>query len=127
MKIRSETAHLHSYDNYCNSVAYNSLAQERPMIERQLTPGAVNAPDSKNLTMRSIISAIASMFMLGLIWLYRLIFSPLLSGRCRFEPSCSCYAEEAIKKHGPASGAKLALKRLLRCHPWGPFGSDPVP
>lgn len=96
-------------------------------MERQLNADALNPGGSKNLTFQSMARALASRSLLGLIWLYRLILSPLLSGHCRFQPSCSSYAEEAIQKHGPATGARLALKRLLRCHPWGPFGSDPVP
>ncbi len=97
------------------------------MIERQLNPAAASPPRPKNLAFQSILKALISKSLLGLIWLYRLILSPLLSGRCRFEPSCSHYAEEVIKKHGPARGSMLAFKRLLRCNPWGPFGSDPAP
>lgn len=51
----------------------------------------------------------------------------LLGGRCRFEPSCSAYAREAFLRHGALRGAALALKRILRCHPWGGAGRDPVP
>ncbi|MDE3060637.1 MAG: membrane protein insertion efficiency factor YidD [Pseudomonadota bacterium] len=65
--------------------------------------------------------------MLYLIRLYQLCLSPLLGVRCRFEPSCSHYAMEAVKRHGAGKGALLALKRLLRCHPLGGHGFDPVP
>jgi putative membrane protein insertion efficiency factor len=65
--------------------------------------------------------------MLGLIAAYRLAVSPWLGRACRFTPSCSAYAEEAIRLHGPARGAWLAMRRLLRCHPWGGSGWDPVP
>lgn len=58
---------------------------------------------------------------------YRMTLSPLLGGHCRFEPSCSHYAEEAIARHGAARGAWLALRRLARCHPFSPAGFDPVP
>lgn len=58
---------------------------------------------------------------------YRLLVSPLLGPACRFAPSCSAYALEAIKVHGPFRGWLLALRRLLRCHPWGGSGYDPVP
>ncbi|HMN46330.1 MAG TPA: membrane protein insertion efficiency factor YidD [Povalibacter sp.] len=58
---------------------------------------------------------------------YRYLISPLLGPNCRFHPSCSCYAEEAIGLHGPMKGSYLAAQRLLRCHPWHPGGYDPVP
>ena len=63
-----------------------------------------------------------------LIRAYQLLVSPLLGPSCRFEPSCSHYAETAISRHGVLPGTSLALRRLLRCHPWGgPGGFDPVP
>jgi putative membrane protein insertion efficiency factor len=58
---------------------------------------------------------------------YQLVISPLLGPRCRFYPSCSAYAIEAITVHGPLRGSWLAGRRLLRCHPWNPGGPDPVP
>jgi putative membrane protein insertion efficiency factor len=58
---------------------------------------------------------------------YRVTLSPLLGGYCRFFPSCSVYASEAIRRHGLKKGCGLALKRLLRCHPFHPGGFDPVP
>ena len=63
----------------------------------------------------------------ALIWLYRMMLSPLLGANCRFEPSCSAYAQEAIRRYGAATGSLLALRRILRCHPWGGWGWDPVP
>lgn len=57
---------------------------------------------------------------------YKAVLSPLLRGSCRFEPSCSQFAREALVKHG-ARGAYLAIKRILRCRPFGGFGFDPVP
>jgi len=63
----------------------------------------------------------------ALIWCYRMVVSPLLGPNCRFEPSCSVYAQEAIRRHGAAAGSYLALRRILRCHPWGGSGWDPVP
>jgi putative membrane protein insertion efficiency factor len=62
-----------------------------------------------------------------LIRLYQWTVSPLLGPRCRFYPSCSEYAHEAIGRFGVVRGTWLALKRLLRCHPWHPGGLDPVP
>lgn len=58
---------------------------------------------------------------------YRRFVSPLLGPRCRFYPSCSQYAATAIRVHGAARGVLLAVRRLLRCHPWNPGGVDPVP
>lgn len=58
---------------------------------------------------------------------YRLFLSPLLGVNCRFAPSCSCYAEQAVREHGALAGAWLAARRLLRCHPLGGSGHDPVP
>ena len=65
-----------------------------------------------------------------LMWLvrgYQLLLSPLMGGQCRFYPTCSHYAHEALAEHGALAGSALALKRLLRCHPWHPGGADPVP
>jgi uncharacterized protein len=65
--------------------------------------------------------------LLGLLHLYRRLVSPLLGSRCRFYPSCSAYAEEAIRVHGAAKGLVLAVWRLLRCSPFTPGGMDAVP
>ncbi len=62
-----------------------------------------------------------------LIRSYQRLLSPLLGPRCRFYPTCSHYALEAIERHGAARGSILALRRLLRCHPLHPGGYDPVP
>jgi len=58
---------------------------------------------------------------------YRALLSPLLGGHCRFWPSCSAYAEEAVRKHGAWRGARLAILRLARCQPFARGGIDPVP
>ena len=58
---------------------------------------------------------------------YQLAISPLLGPRCRFYPSCSQYASEAIETHGAFRGTWLAMKRIFRCHPWNEGGFDPVP
>ena len=69
----------------------------------------------------------AARLLLVLIEGYRVLLSPLLGGHCRFWPSCSAYAEEAIRRHGAWRGARLALARLLRCQPFHRGGIDPVP
>jgi putative membrane protein insertion efficiency factor len=58
---------------------------------------------------------------------YRHFISPLTGHHCRFRPSCSAYAFEALEKHGAIRGSWLAARRVLRCHPWGGCGHDPVP
>ena len=65
--------------------------------------------------------------LIGAIRVYQAVFSPLLPPACRFEPSCSSYAIEAIARRGAVRGSWLALRRIARCHPWGGFGYDPVP
>lgn len=78
-------------------------------------------------------NAILAFPLLVAIRIYRWFISPAKSAifgptcGCRFTPSCSCYAEEALKSHGPFRGSLLTLKRLGRCHPWGDSGYDPVP
>jgi len=69
-----------------------------------------------------------------LVWLlvlpirfYQIVISPLLGPSCRFTPTCSEYARQALIKHGPIKGLYLAVRRILRCHPWGGSGYDPVP
>jgi hypothetical protein len=66
----------------------------------------------------------------GLVFLidaYRWLLSPLIGQQCRFHPTCSAYAREALLAHGAARGTWLALRRLARCHPWSPGGIDTVP
>ena len=65
--------------------------------------------------------------LLALIRGYQYLFRPLLGSNCRFYPSCSDYAREAVEKHGALKGGWLALRRILRCHPYHPGGYDPVP
>ena len=62
-----------------------------------------------------------------LIRFYQVCISPLKPPSCRFTPTCSQYALEAFRKHGPIKGLYLTVRRLLRCHPWGGHGYDPVP
>ena len=65
--------------------------------------------------------------LVGLVQAYRLLLSPVLGPACRFTPSCSAYAADALRAHGAAAGSLLALRRIARCHPWGGQGYDPVP
>jgi putative membrane protein insertion efficiency factor len=65
--------------------------------------------------------------LIGLLRVYRKLVSPLYGQVCRFFPSCSAYALEAVTVHGAAKGSWLAARRLLRCHPWNPGGVDHVP
>jgi putative membrane protein insertion efficiency factor len=80
--------------------------------------------------MRAIIDPIrdaCAAALIALVRLYQLTLSPWLGAPCRFEPSCSEYALAAIRRFGPLRGGWLALRRILRCHPWGGKGYDPVP
>jgi putative membrane protein insertion efficiency factor len=65
--------------------------------------------------------------LLGLVWIYRILISPLLGANCRYEPTCSVYAEQALRRYGGIRGGWLVLKRIGRCHPWGGSGYDPLP
>ena len=58
---------------------------------------------------------------------YKLAISPWFGNACRYEPTCSAYAAEAIRLHGPIRGVWLGVRRIIRCHPWGSSGYDPVP
>lgn len=65
--------------------------------------------------------------LIRLIGLYQYLLSPLMPSTCRFTPSCSQYAREAISKHGAWCGTWLSIKRVIRCNPWNPGGYDPAP
>ena len=65
--------------------------------------------------------------LVGSVKTYRLLLSPWLGSACRFEPTCSAYALQALQAHGSAAGTYLTLRRLARCHPWCEAGFDPVP
>ncbi|MBR1667386.1 MAG: membrane protein insertion efficiency factor YidD [Bacteroidaceae bacterium] len=73
------------------------------------------------------MNAALSFLLMLPIRFYRLAISPMFPPTCRFTPTCSQYAIDAIQKHGPFKGFYLACRRVLRCHPWGGHGYDPVP
>lgn len=75
---------------------------------------------------RSLCKPLGWLFV-GLIRFYQCAISPWFPAACRFTPTCSQYALEAVKKYGPFKGGWLTVKRLSRCHPWGGSGYDPVP
>ena len=77
--------------------------------------------------MANAVSKALAWPLIQLVRLYRLAISPWLGANCRFDPTCSSYAIEALQTHGLFKGAWLAAKRIGRCHPWGGSGYDPVP
>jgi putative membrane protein insertion efficiency factor len=74
-----------------------------------------------------IVNKFIQIVFVALIRVYQYTLSPFLGPACRFHPSCSEYAYQAIMRHGPLRGLLLAIKRILRCHPFHPGGVDPVP
>ena len=85
-------------------------------------------------TVMMIVKKVWSFVKRVLVWLlllpirfYQVCISPLTPPSCRFTPTCSEYARQALVKHGPFKGLYLAIRRILRCHPWGGSGYDPVP
>ncbi len=81
----------------------------------------------KNKTPLRNSSSILATILVGLVRFYQLFLSPLLGSNCRYQPTCSHYALEAMRVHGGLKGGWLAIRRIIRCHPWGGFGYDPVP
>ena len=76
---------------------------------------------------RGLVARVGSAALIAGVRVYQFTLGPILGGRCRYEPSCSLYAIEAIRLHGPIRGAWLSVKRISRCHPWGGHGYDPPP
>ncbi len=76
---------------------------------------------------RSAANSVMGGLLVALIRAYQYTLSPVMPRNCRYHPTCSAYAAEALQRHGVARGGWLALRRILRCHPWGGHGFDPVP
>jgi putative membrane protein insertion efficiency factor len=77
--------------------------------------------------MSALLQSLPQRLLLALVRGYRFAMSPWLGSSCRFEPTCSAYALQALGMHGASAGSYLTLRRLARCHPWCPGGLDPVP
>lgn len=75
----------------------------------------------------NLLSRAVNGLLIALVRLYKGAISPMLPPSCRYTPTCSEYALEALRKHGPLRGSWMAIKRICRCHPWGGSGYDPVP
>lgn len=73
------------------------------------------------------MTSLLSRPLIGVVRLYQYVISPFLGTNCRYEPTCSAYAIEALETHGALRGTLLAARRISRCHPWGGSGYDPVP
>ncbi|HIT46476.1 MAG TPA: membrane protein insertion efficiency factor YidD [Candidatus Cryptobacteroides merdipullorum] len=100
------------------------IGNGRPDAKR---PNSRKPTDRTPLTFQSIVRRVLAFPFILLIKFYQLCISPLKPPTCRFTPTCSQYALEAFRKYGPIKGFWLSLKRILRCHPWGGSGYDPVP
>ncbi|MCL1822096.1 MAG: membrane protein insertion efficiency factor YidD [Prolixibacteraceae bacterium] len=74
-----------------------------------------------------ILKKVLGFIVLFPVYIYKYAISPFTPASCRYTPTCSTYAIEAVKIHGPYKGTWLAVKRISRCHPWGSSGYDPVP
>ncbi len=77
--------------------------------------------------MKKSMKKVAAELLVFFIRIYQFLISPLLPVSCRYQPSCSRYGVEALRKHGPLKGLALTAKRFFSCHPWGGHGYDPVP
>ncbi len=99
-------------------------------FSRPLSPESTNTFETDAAP---AVPGVAARVLLGGVRAYQVVVSPTLhalagpGAGCRFTPSCSHYACEALRVHGALFGAALAVRRVLRCHPWGPSGADPVP
>ena len=83
--------------------------------------------DNPTAALQRLASRALSLPLLALIWVYRLLISPLLGAHCRHLPTCSEYTQDALRLHGPLRGGYYAVKRIARCHPWATPAFDPAP
>ena len=103
------------------------------MEKSSQTPSPSGNPDSsstatgRSAKVKTVLKKIIVAPFIFLIRFYQVCISPLKPPTCRFTPTCSQYALEAFRKYGPLKGFWLSLRRILRCHPWGGSGYDPVP
>ena len=96
-------------------------------MNRQHASSPKRSGSSPALTERSLGESGAVLALRALLHGYRLVISPLVPRACRFYPSCSQFALEALSEHGAIGGTRLTVARVARCHPWNPGGYDPVP
>jgi putative membrane protein insertion efficiency factor len=97
------------------------------MPQDQVSALVQSADDTCEVCHRASVSSWVSSLLALPVRAYRLVLSPWMAPRCRFLPTCSDYAVQALQQHGPVTGVGLAVKRLLRCHPWGGSGLDEIP
>ena len=115
--------HGEGYAGFQHSKSKNG----RSFAEAFSSGGTVFSAQITIVMMLTAILKILSFPFIALIKIYQWIISPWIGPKCRFTPTCSQYALEAIKKYGPFKGIWLAARRISRCHPWGGHGYDPVP
>jgi uncharacterized protein len=119
----SGTIEMHASDFV--AAPFTAASSPQFALQSPKRPAAQVAPT--NVSPDAQPKKIATWLLVVAIHVYRLTLAPFLGGNCKFYPSCSHYAEQAIKIHGPKRGALLAAKRLLRCRPFTKGGHDPVP
>ncbi len=96
-------------------------------MNRKMRTSKAESETGGGKSFASFLSVCAAKVLIAPIRFYQRFISPLTPPSCRFTPTCSQYTVEALQKHGPVKGLYLALRRILRCHPWGGHGYDPVP
>ncbi|CAA9221296.1 MAG: Membrane protein insertion efficiency factor YidD [uncultured Adhaeribacter sp.] len=105
-----------------NNGLYTSVNLTKESTKKRYFWLLSNTPDRHRIAMKLL-----QYLLLFLVWVYQRLISPLKPASCRFTPTCSEYAAQALRRHGPWRGTGLAIKRLSKCHPWGSSGYDPVP